>query len=212
MSWAIISIIFAISALLTIAATGLCLGAAIHFGIMNQPNRNVPQHTTAVAYLGGVGVALGGITSLLLLQAFIPLRLLAFEQRPHLPIAFLVGAALFLLLGLVDDFLTLSPMPKLILQIVAAAVAALFGINPYHSGHAFLGFALSCGWIVLLVNAANVTDVCDGLLAGLSLVAFSFFGFFGSDHRFIAMALMGACFGFLAFNRPPARIFLGDAG
>ena len=98
-----------------------------------------------------------------------------------------------------------------------------------------LGFDLSpVGWAVLAViaivatsNAVNLTDGLDGLAAGSSTFAFSAFAIIGFwqfrhfpeyevpqalDFALIAIAMMGACTGFLWWNAAPARIFMGDTG
>ena len=67
-------------------------------------------------------------------------------------------------------------------------------------------------WIVMLVNAFNVTDVCDGLVAGLSIIGLIMLAHINVTQSFLAMAMAGSCVGFLVFNFPPASIFLGDAG
>jgi UDP-GlcNAc:undecaprenyl-phosphate/decaprenyl-phosphate GlcNAc-1-phosphate transferase len=208
MSWINVCTGFVVSALLGIIATRAAIAVALSYGIMSHPNRIVPQHRTAVAYLGGLAVAVGTAASLVVLQA---LRWMPTYPLPQPFLGLIVGSVLFLLLGLYDDLFSLRPAPKMVLQVSAAIIATLLGMAML-PGKTLAGFVLSCIWIVGMVNAANLTDVCDGLLTGLSLLAFLFFGLFGSGNRFIAIVLVGACFGFLVFNRPPARIFLGDAG
>jgi UDP-GlcNAc:undecaprenyl-phosphate GlcNAc-1-phosphate transferase len=179
---------------------------------MNYPNGIVPQHKTAVAYLGGFGVALGAFASFGLFQILTVLGRVPGDRLRQFPWALTMGSALFLLLGLYDDLVVLRPAPKFALQILAACAAMFAGVTPRLTGIAILDVALSCAWIVVVVNAVNVTDVCDGLVAGLSLLAFLFLSFLGPEHRFVDIILAGACLGFLVFNRPPARIYLGDAG
>jgi UDP-GlcNAc:undecaprenyl-phosphate GlcNAc-1-phosphate transferase len=212
MSWESMWVGFAVSVMLGLVATRLSMACARRFGVMNYPNGIVPQHKIAVAYLGGFGVALGAFAALGVFQILTVLGWVPVDRLRQFPWGLTIGSALFLVLGLYDDLSVLRPAPKLALQLFAACAAMLAGTTPRLTGNAICDLALSCAWIVVVVNAVNVTDVCDGLVAGLSLLAFLFLSCLGPEHRFVDIILAGACLGFLVFNRPPARIFLGDAG
>ena len=176
---------------------------ALRLGFVNHPNPIIPQHTRAVAYLGGVGVAVGivfGLATLALLGGAAPSWTL------------LLPALLFLTLGVADDLVVLAPAHKFALQALIAALAVGSGIGARLTGVAPLDAAISWLWLVTLVNAFNLTDVCDGLLASLAMVAFVALALLDPPHAGWAIAIAGACLGFLFLNRPPARIFLGDAG
>lgn len=168
---------------------------AVGIGFVNQPNRIVPQHTTAVAYGGGLGVYLGMLAGLLVVRSDAML---------------LLPAGLAAVLGLVDDKVGLRPSTKLVGQ--AAVAAVLVAVLPVPEmvgapGVDMLGMGLVA---VVLMNAANLTDVCDGLVGGLGALAV---GAMALTTRSIPLGVGAAALvGFLAFNRPPASIFLGDAG
>lgn len=132
-------------------------------------------------------------------------------------LGFLGGAALVFALGVIDDRFVLGWFSKLLGQIVAAILL----LASDNSGVVFLlspiGLALSLLWIVGLANAMNFLDNMDGLCAGISAVAaltFVALGLLAGDPgtALFAAALAGAALGFLRFNFPPARIFLGDGG
>src|SRR5207244_8786222 len=89
---------------------------------------------------------------------------------------------------------------------------AALGVRAPLTGWVWLDTLVAVGWMVLMMNAVNVTDVCDGLAAGLSAIGLVALGAWDSPLRPCAWALAGACGGFLVFNRPPASIFMGDAG
>ncbi len=127
-------------------------------------------------------------------------------------------------LGLVDDRRTLGAMPKLLVQLLVAVGLALLcdvralqfldGYGPWGFGASVL---VSVLWITAIINAMNFLDNMDGLsggvgaiIAGLYLSATLIGGqwFIAS----LAALLFGALIGFLAFNFPPARLFMGDAG
>ena len=121
-------------------------------------------------------------------------------------------------LGLVDDIRPLPWQLRLGIQMIAAfGAAVVFGGIP---GPAWLPFAnywlwpIAVIWIVGLTNAFNMLDNMDALSAGVAWIVAAFFlyCFFPFGFSFLLLALMGALTGFLWFNRPPARIFMGDAG
>lgn len=176
---------------------------ALRLGIVNAPNPLIPQHTKPVAYLGGVGVALGiatGLAALRVLGAEVP------------GLAILLPAVLFLALGVADDLLVFKPAPKFGLQALVAALAVALGVRAELTGIAAIDAAASWFWLVTLVNAFNFTDVCDGLLGSLGAVMFVGLAIQNPAVAGPALIAAAACLGFLAFNRPPASIFLGDAG
>jgi UDP-GlcNAc:undecaprenyl-phosphate GlcNAc-1-phosphate transferase len=126
--------------------------------------------------------------------------------------AIALAAVLFLSLGVVDDLLVLSAGMKFAGQAAIAALAVALGIMQPLTGYRIADAAICWFWIVMLVNAFNLTDVCDGLVGGLSVILFACIAWVHPLHTPWAMILAGACVGFLIFNIPPASIFLGDAG
>jgi UDP-GlcNAc:undecaprenyl-phosphate GlcNAc-1-phosphate transferase len=203
----------ALALFLLAAAAGACgtLAAralAFRVGMVSRPNPIVAQHTRTVAYLGGAGVAAGWAAALLAAP-----RLGFAAEAPGLPLAALaVGAAAFLAIGVWDDARPLSPAAKLLLQGAAAAGAAAGGIVLPVTGSGGVDAALSAFWIVVVVNAVNLTDVCDGLVGGVAVVALLLLAAASPAVRGPALAAAGATAGFLVFNLPPASVFLGDAG
>jgi UDP-GlcNAc:undecaprenyl-phosphate GlcNAc-1-phosphate transferase len=176
---------------------------ARRFGIVNHPNPIVPQHTVATPYLGGVGVLVG-------IAAGISVVVSTGNAWPGT--TFVTPAVLYCALGVYDDVRPLNPLPKLAAQIAVAAVAVALGLRLSLSGHDSLDAALALVWIVACVNAFNVTDVCDGLVAGLAAIFFLGWMLMGPSGTVFAAAALGACLGFLPFNLPRASMFLGDAG
>lgn len=186
--------IFGVSFLVAVLGTWLMRGYARSVGFVNQPNAIVPQHTSAVAYGGGVGVAAGTLLAGLALGAPAPLLLAA------------VGIAA---LGLYDDAVALSAGRKFLGQVLPAALVA-WEVSPTFTGIALLDAALATFWGLVLINAVNLTDVCDGLVGGLGALALAGLGFATGEPLLLAAG--ASCLGFLVWNRPPASIYLGDAG
>jgi len=74
------------------------------------------------------------------------------------------------------------------------------------------GFVVTALLVVVCINAVNLIDGMDALASAIVLLAAVGFVFVGGDARVLAIGLCGALAGFLVFNRPPARIYLGDGG
>ena len=194
---------------------GLLLGAALgvpatfgvralahRIGFVSAPNPIVAQHTRTVAYGGGIAVALAAAFAFVLLGGGVGAN----------PTPLAIAAVLFLVLGVTDDARAFRTAPKFALQVVVASVAVWKGMVYAWTGMPVVDIALSVVWILALVNAFNVVDVCDGLLAGLATVFFAYGAIAFPAHAMLSACVAGACLGFLVFNRPKATIFLGDAG
>ncbi len=199
--------ILAASAALAAASTWLARDVAWRLGIVNQPNAIVAQHTRPIAYLGGVGIAAGVAAASLLLGVF-GLVPAADLNRADL----VAGGVLYLALGVIDDLRPFRPLPKFGLQLIVAIVAVYLRTRAAPGGPDFLFALLSVFWIVTLVNAVNLTDVCDGLVAGLAFIQFFALALLVPSASIWPLAIAGACAGFMIFNAPAASIFLGDAG
>lgn len=189
-------------------ATWAMRNLARRLNIVNHPNPIVPQHQVAVAYLGGVGVALGAAGTILIQQLAAAAPKFLFPQESSV----LTGAVFFLILGVADDLRAFKPSTKFLLQCVVAIWTVLTGLTLSLTGVSIIDGMITAVWILTLVNAVNFTDVCDGLVGGLSAIAFFALAFFSQNSYTVWLALSGACLGFLVWNSPPASIFLGDAG
>ena len=141
--------------------------------------------------------------------------------------AILIGAGLITLVGAIDDWRDLAPGAKLIGQIAAAVIAVKGGVSVANVTLPFIGSlqfpheggVLSAIWLVGLMNIVNFSDGIDGLAAGLctidgiafTVIIFDIPG--GTTEAAVLAALTaGASLGFLFFNFPPARVFMGDSG
>lgn len=141
-------------------------------------------------------------------------------------------------LGFLDDFvkvsmkrnLGLTAIQKLLLQILIAV-----GLAVYQSGVSVYGTTVFVPFVneywdfgiwyvpfiafvvVAMVNSVNLTDGLDGLASGVTLIVALFLAVVGTTYGFttasvFCAAMAGACFGFLMFNRHPAKVFMGDTG
>ena len=146
------------------------------------------------------------------------------EQAPKLWL--LVGAGtILMILGLVDDRRGLSWQARLAVEVAIATLVVWSGWRvTLYIDSPWLTGALSVLWIVGLVNSFNMLDNMDGLSAGVAAIAAGMLAavlLLAPDPEthgpqlFVAgflLVLVGSLLGFLWHNRPPARLFMGDAG
>jgi UDP-GlcNAc:undecaprenyl-phosphate GlcNAc-1-phosphate transferase len=184
-------------------------------------------HTGLIPRLGGPGLFLSFTAASLLA----PLLVGLFSGRGAPPLfsarfaALYAGLALLHLTGLYDDFKNLKAVWKFILQLASAAIIASGGFLirsltlPY-LGRLDLGwgsYPLTVAWLVCIANALNLIDGMDGLAGGIGVFAAASMGVIallqGSPQTAaLSFALVGALVGFLVYNFPPAKIFMGDSG
>ena len=128
-------------------------------------------------------------------------------------------ASASMLMGTLDDRISLSARTKLIGQIVIAVLTVTFGgirITLFMD-IPWVSWALSVFWIVFLFNAINFFDNMDGLACGTAAIAFIFFTTAAIINGQYFVACLGACsagsaIGFWFYNHSPASIFMGDGG
>ncbi len=181
--------------------------AALKYGIVDKPDGRLKQQREPIPYLGGLAVYLAFLVSL----AF------TFEFRDEV-LGIVLAGTLVMMLGLIDDFGVLSPVNKLLGQLLAVFVLIRSGIRiEIVSLPEWLALALTVVWMIGIINAFNLLDIMDGLAAGVGLVcaALLFVVAIMNGNTTIAImlaALGGSLLGFLRYNYYPARIYLGDAG
>lgn len=200
-------LILASALVLAIGATPVARRVALRLGIIDQPNAR-KIHVNPIPLLGGVAIY----------GAFIA-ALLIFGGRYRLDelISILVGASLVSFLGVWDDRRGLSPLLKLIGQILAASLLVITGVRIGTFRWEIVNIVVTLGWVVVITNAMNLLDNMDGLSGGVGAIAAVFFLLLAAMNGqylvgALSAALVGACVGFLVYNFNPASIFMGDAG
>lgn len=199
------------AAVLSLVITPFVLQLAVRRGVLDRPGGH-KSHEVPTPYLGGVAM----------LVAFSAVVLIASLVRPpssglrELVVILAVAVGLSIV-GLVDDIRGLGVVPRLGSQIAAAVALWAVGIQVSLSGVATLDFLITVVWVVGITNALNLLDNMDGLSAGVTVVAALSFGIIGALNgqtlvSSLSFALAGCAAGFLRLNRPPARIYMGDAG
>lgn len=202
----IIFIAFFVALSLSLFFVPLFARVALYLSIVDKPNSTLKLHERATPYLGGAALFL---SLLITLPFFVALGKLT---------SFLIGCLLLLLTGLLDDIVVLRPFTKLTGQAVSVCVfmsgGLVFNLTflPY-----WLSLVFTFFWYLTVINAFNLIDVMDGLsssVAFISAVGVLFVALLQGNYMvaFLAACFMGAVLGFFIFNRPPASIYMGDAG
>jgi UDP-GlcNAc:undecaprenyl-phosphate GlcNAc-1-phosphate transferase len=197
--------VFCMATALSMAATHAWTRIATRIGLTDPPNPLVPAHRGDLVHFGGVPIALAIFAAVL--GASIILQSHG-DGALASPLA--LPALAFLLIGALDDLLRLSAGAKFGAQVLAASFAVYHGVTYPFVNHTAFDAACSLGAILLVVNAVNLTDVSDGLVPGLLAISLTASVFI--EPATWPAATAGAVLGFLYFNRPPARIILGDTG
>ncbi len=206
--------------LVSFLLTGALLRFSLRRRLLDIPNDR-SSHSIPKPRLGGAAIAIAFFVTCA--------TMIALGERPFPSGAALAGAlgggALIALFGLMDDVRGLDARLKLLAQVAAAAIVVSSGVVLREFRLPLVG-TIELGslaapatmlWIVAIVNFYNFIDGIDGLAAGIGLIASSFLYFIAglagaSGLRGLYAVLAGASFGFLRFNFPPARIFMGDMG
>lgn len=179
-------------------------------------DRSEPRkvHRSAVPRVGGWGIVLGSLVTLLLV---LPLEALS--------LAYTGGALVLFAFGVWDDAMESGHYTKFLGQFIAAGLV-VFGAGLYVERLPFMGLeaippAVGIPFTLLAlvgaINATNHSDGLDGLAGGetlLSLIAIGFLAFAAGEPLVLAVtaAAAGGILGFLRFNTHPARVFMGDSG
>jgi UDP-GlcNAc:undecaprenyl-phosphate GlcNAc-1-phosphate transferase len=190
---------------------------ALKFGITDNPNQKHKTHEEPVPYLGGLAIVLGAVCvtyGATLLTNFT-------KQTLALTSSILIPALMMSFIGLVDDLKQLKPWPRFLTQNIIATISTLVLISNDTLGSPVgifsLDVAITILWLVGISNSINFFDNVDGGAAGTTAIAsLSLFliAFQNSQVLVAAMSIVlaGANIGFLIWNKPPARIYMGDAG
>lgn len=185
-------------------------------------------HDTPTALAGGYAVLTGILLPLIvgaglvksgaLNVSFANLIAHGFERRGLELAVFAAGAVAITFLGWLDDKHELKPLPKFAGQLIIAVIVALAckRITLFVPSAAF-SYAITVLWLLTVINAFNFMDNMNGLCAGVGAIGAFLFALIAAANGEYLVALAeflicGALAGFLPWNFPNARAFLGDAG
>ena len=191
---------------------------AYKVGAIDVPRDARRMHKVPIPRLGGLAIFSGFMISTLLFVAMTP------EMK-----SVLLGAVVIVVLGVIDDSMSLPAALKFVVQIGAALIPALHGvtIRVFSNPNVFsddlywnlgqLSVPLTVLWIVAVTNSVNLIDGLDGLANGVSTISATTMLVIAlllgeTDVSLVLAALVGACVGFMPYNLNPAKMFMGDTG
>jgi UDP-GlcNAc:undecaprenyl-phosphate GlcNAc-1-phosphate transferase len=190
-----------------------------------HPERSRHWSGSGIPRIGGVAVFLAAPIAILF-TTLVGSRVFGGDLRlPELAGSLIIASAILFTIGLLDDLRGVRPLVKLLAQSAAALIVyrAGFGIEhlslfPGHTIHlAVFALPVTILWLVGISNAFNLVDGLDGLAGGVAIIALIAIAPVGlilhnDSVAVYAVALVGALLGFLRYNWPKARLFMGDSG
>lgn len=217
----LVTSIFLISFLLSAASIRFLLARPLK---IFQSTSNQPHHTHCgdIPRIGGVGIFISYLC--IFLGAFYWFSFDSNFIQTHLAVFW--GALLVFGLGLVDDIFPLNARIKLFFQILIGLLSHHLGLGihtftiPFTNSiieFGLLSYLVTVVWFLVMMNLINLIDGLDGLAGGIGcmlmvLIAFSEIKSGLSFSIFIAIGTAGAIAGFLFYNFPPAKVYMGDSG
>ena len=186
-------------------------------GAMDIPNER-KVHKKPMPRLGGLAIYFSFLLGYML-----------YGNNSTEMLSILIGSFIIILLGVIDDIKPIDKASyKFIMQMIAASVVVFYG-HIYFKEITFLGFVINFPtpinyivtlfFIVAITNAINLIDGLDGLAGGISSIYFATIAIIafilnklGGLDVTLALIMLGATLGFLVYNFPPAKIFMGDSG
>lgn len=189
---------------------------AIHINALDQPNAR-KIHKIPMPRLGGLAIFLSFL-----------LGYVMYGEINTQMISILISSFLLILVGIFDDINPVKARYKLIVQVIAASLVVIYGNLSFQEISLFgyklyfnsvINNIISIIFIIGITNAINLIDGLDGLASGISAIYFltiSIIAFIlnriGGLDIILSLIMLGSTLGFLVYNFPPAKIFMGDTG
>lgn len=198
---------------------------AIRLGLIDRPDLVRKLQTTPIALGGGIAVFFAmvfAVAASIQWDRFSGSMDLGIVHSRYYQLFAAAGA--ILAIGFIDDLWSLRGRQKLLAQclVIAALVGAgtridSIGLFGYSFELGVFGFPITMMWLVIAVNALNLIDGADGVASTVGGIIALGLGCMSVAqgaplNAAVCFAIAGSLFGFLCFNRPPASIYLGDAG
>ena len=213
----------------SVVAAPLIARLAMKFKVVDAPDGNRKLQRRPIPLTGGPTILVSLMIGVGLTLWMFPTLLLETKGDISFLIGLFVSGGIIVAVGLIDDRFGIRGRQKLLAQFVAALVmlpagmviekVSIFGFEPDFGDLApLIGGALTVLFIVGAINALNLIDGVDGMASttgivlSFSVAAVSVISAGRPDGLMISLVLAGALCGFLIFDFPPARMFLGDSG
>ena len=197
-----------------LASTALCAAvrrSAPALGAVVTPRAD-RWHDAPTPTMGGVAIAMATLLGLAVGAAHVSAGVM---PAAWLPVLF--AAVAMFVVGVLDDRFQLSPLAKLVSSLIIGAFLVFSLARRPDNGLPWTYTLVATVWFAGVCHAFNLLDNMDGLAGGVALIAAAFLawllaGALGGPILLLMVALCGALLGFLYWNRPPARLFMGDCG
>lgn len=213
-----------VSLCVTLLVTPLARRLSIALGLVDYPDNHRKLHREPIARCGGLAILSSLLVSVGLALLFLPELKVHWYKDTYQAISLGIGAVSIVLLGIVDDRFGLRGRQKLVGQCLICLSIIAFGFTidkvqvfglPLELG--LLAWPITLLWLLLCINSTNLIDGADGLCSSVGWIAFAAVAAIcvvtgNQVEAIIAGAMAGALLGFLYFNLPPAKVFLGDSG
>ena len=162
--------------------------------------------------MGGIAIAIAAVLGFSIVVPHVNTGMLTATWLP-IPLA---AIAMFVV-GVLDDRFRLSPLAKLVSSLIIGAFLVFSLTRRPDNGVPWTYTLVATIWFAGVCHAFNLLDNMDGLAGGVAVIAAAFLawllsGMLGAPVVVLLVALCGALTGFLYWNRPPARLFMGDCG
>jgi UDP-GlcNAc:undecaprenyl-phosphate GlcNAc-1-phosphate transferase len=190
---------------------------ALKIGALDRPNRDRKFQYEPVPYLGGIAIIVS--VTIVVFFAGIFSKLLGIQINSSF--FFIIPVILLGLVGLIDDLKGLGAQIRFILQTLMALIVSVTFFETQIFSTLFnnetIGLLITTIWIVGITNSINFLDNIDGGAAGIvGIISFGILFIASEESQLLvsglAVAISGSTIGFLFWNKPPARIYMGDAG
>ncbi len=213
--------------LLSLGLSPIMAGLAHRFGFVDIPDKERKLHAGSMPLLGGWAIIIGVSVPLLLILIFSDYLTIGDIDDEHI-VAIVLGLLVLGVGGSLDDKWNLRARYSIFFPLIAALIAVTSGIgvakitNPI--GEVFVlsstvSIIVTYLWLVTMTYTTKLLDGVDGLASGVSLVGALMIAmlalsktYFQPDVALMSLIVAAAVLGFLLWNLPPARIFLGEGG
>lgn len=206
--------------ILFLLSAGICRYLARHPIIMDIPNQR-SSHDTPIPKSGGLAIVITFLAGVIAIYAIADRAVI----EGYFFLGFVCSALLIAIVSFVDDLITTQFFFRLSSQALSAIVVMAFGIviseitlpwtGKVQIG--MIGYVITFFWIVGMTNAFNFMDGINGISGGTAIIVCLFFGYIcaslGSNFTYIiSYTIAAGALGFLLFNFPNAKLFMGDVG
>lgn len=205
---------------LFLLSVGICWYLARHPIIMDIPNQR-SSHDKPIPKSGGIAIVITFLAGVIAIYLLADVAII----KGNFFIGFVSSAFLIAIVSFVDDLITTQFFFRLSYQALSALLVMVFGIviNELSLPWAgkiqigIVGYIITFFWIVGLTNAFNFMDGINGMAGGTAVIVCLFFGHIcatsGSNFAYIiSYTIAAGALGFLMFNFPRAKLFMGDVG